>query len=167
MARRVKIVYHSPSVARPDRWAGERARQLVEALGRIGGDVRALPAVESDLPSARKGSGGRVRGWIRSRVPPAWRGTIIRLGLLQRGTANTVKWSWRLWRRLRSEPPDVLLARYHEHEWTPLVISRLLRRPLVLEVHSPFALEGTVRGERPSRLAGWMDRTFFRRSDLL
>jgi len=165
MDQPVNIVYHNPSVARSGQWAGERGRQLVAAMDAAGSTVRAIP------PPPRVASGTEpsesIRRRILSRIPSALRGPLITLRLIQRGTVNTLKWSWRLWRQLRKSPPDVLLARYHEHEWTPLVVARLLRVPLVLEVHSPFALEGTFRGRRPSRLAHRMDRTFWRRADVL
>lgn len=152
-------------MARPGQWAGERGRQLVAAMSEAGSAVRAVPPAP-DATAVGEGS-DTARRRILSRVPPALRGPLITLRLIQRGTVNTFKWSWRLWRQLRSSPPDVLLARYHEYEWTPLVVARLLGAPLILEVHSPFALEGTFRGRRPSRLAHRMDRTFWRRADLL
>ncbi len=161
----MRILYHNSSMSRSRRWAGERGRQLVEALGRAGSDIQSIPAPNSENTAARA-DGPRV-AWLRDRIPQAWLGPIIRLRLLQRGTVNTVRWSWRLWRELRADPPDVLLARYQEFEWTPLIVARLLDRPLVLEVHSPFAVEGTLRGERPSRVAAWMDQTFFRRADVI
>ena len=80
---------------------------------------------------------------------------------------NTVHWSWRLWRTLRNDAPQALLARYSEWEWTPLITARLLRVPLILEVHSPFHLERVMRGRRPSRLARWMDKTMWRKADLV
>ena len=55
----------------------------------------------------------------------------------------------------------MIVARYFEFEWTPLIVSRLLRRPLILETHSPFGLENALREGRPSRMAGWMDRRMF------
>lgn len=61
----------------------------------------------------------------------------------------------------------MIVARYHEYELTPLLVSRLLRRPLVLEVHAPFGVEGTLRGRRVSRLAAWVDRMFWRTADIL
>lgn len=87
--------------------------------------------------------------------------------LVQRGATNTVRWTWRLWRALRRNRPDVIVARYHEYELTPLLVARIVKRPLVLEVHAPFALEGTLRGRRPSVLAGWVDRLFWRNADIL
>ncbi|MGI9648522.1 MAG: glycosyltransferase family 4 protein [Acidimicrobiia bacterium] len=164
MPQSLDIVYHNPSVARPGQWAGERGRQLITAMGHAGSSVQAIPPPAQASIGETKDSAGRR---LLSRVPPALRGPLITLRLIQRGTVNTLKWSWRLWRRLRSNPPDVLLARYHEYEWTPLVVARLLQVPLVLEVHSPFALEGTFRGRRPSRLAHRMDRTFWRKASLL
>jgi glycosyltransferase involved in cell wall biosynthesis len=161
----VDIVYHNPSLTRPDRWAGERARQLIDALTGAGGEVLAIPAPIPEQPTTD--SGRPIASWTRSRVPRPLRRPLIKLRLFQRGTVNTVRWSWRLWRALRSNPPPVLLARYLEFEWTPLIVARLLRRPLVLEVHSPFALEGVMRGERPSRLLGWMDGFFWRRADII
>jgi glycosyltransferase involved in cell wall biosynthesis len=169
----VNIVYHNPVIARPQRWAGERGRQLVEALRRNGGDVLAIPPLSSLTAAPQMAAGGTAppegagRGWLRAHIPRAWRGPLIRIRLLQRGTVNTVRWSWRLWRELRGAPPDILLARYLEFEWTPLVIARVLRRPLVLEVHTVFGAEGTLRGGRPSRLENWMDRVFFRGADFI
>lgn len=161
---RPAVVYHNPSMIRTGRWAGERGRQLVAAMQEAGGRVRAVPSTAA-AETSRPGPGMPRR--LLARLPRQWRGPLVTVRLLQRGTVNTVKWSWRLWRRLRSSPPDVLLARYHEYEWTPLIVARLLRRPLVLEVHSSFALEGTLRGRRPSRVARWMDRLFWRRADLV
>jgi len=163
----VNIAYHNPSVTRPHRWAGERGRQLIEAMRRGGGEVRAVPSPGARTAHPGTDTGSAVRERVRAHLPRGWRRPIIRLRLLQRGTINTIRWSWRLWRELRVAPPDVLLARYHEFEWTPLIVARLIHRPLVLEVHSPFALEGTLRGDRPSRVAGWIDRVFFRRADLI
>ena len=164
MDQPLDIVYHNPSVARPGRWAGERGRQLISAMDQAGSKVRAIPP-PAQAPSGESGESARRR--LLSRVPSAMRGPLITLRLIQRGSMNTLKWSWRLWRQLRGDPPDVLLARYHEYEWTPLVVAGLLRVPLVLEVHSPFGLEGTLRGRRPSRFAHRMDRTFWRRASLL
>jgi glycosyltransferase involved in cell wall biosynthesis len=165
MERPVDIVYHNPSVGKPGQWAGERGRQLISALNQMGSTLQAIPPPAPTATPAESGESARRR--LLSRVPPRLRGPLITLRLIQRGSINTLKWSWRLWRRLRNSPPDVLLARYHEYEWTPLVVARLLRVPLVLEVHSPFALEGTFRGRRPSRLAHRMDRTFWRKAGLL
>jgi glycosyltransferase involved in cell wall biosynthesis len=61
----------------------------------------------------------------------------------------------------------VLLARYREFEWTPVVVARLLRCRLVLEVHSPFAIEEVLRGGHSSRITAWMDRKMFRTADLV
>lgn len=162
----MRIVYHNSSITNPDRWAGERARQLAEALNRTGVEIRTHPPVPA-APRRGLTRAGAARSWLQAHTPSRWLNAVIRLRLLQRGTINTVRWSWRLWRDLRASPPDVVLSRYHEYEWTPLIVAWLLRRPLVLEVHAPFGLEATLRGQRPSRLAGWMDRTFFRRSDLI
>lgn len=162
----VSIVYYNPSVTRPQTWAGERGRQLVESLERAGAHVTAIPAPPTAFGDDSDISSGR-RARLLQKLSPRWRGRLIRLRLLQRGTVNTLRWSWRLWRELRSKPPDVLLARYHEFELTPLVVAGLLRRPLVLEVHAPFAVEEILRGGGPSRLAAWVDRACFRRADIV
>lgn len=163
----VRIVYHNSSMSKSHGWTAERGRQLVEALRRCGGEVTAIPPSSKDADGSstadRRSAGSRVLG----RIPPRWRGAVIRLRLVQRGAVNTVRWSWRLWRRLRKAPPDVLLARYHEFELTPLVVARILRRPLVLEVHSLFAVEEILRGGKSSRLALWMDRLFFSKANLI
>lgn len=72
-----------------------------------------------------------------------------------------------MWRELRHDRPEVLLARYREFEWTPLLMARLLRCRLVLEVHSPFAIEEVLRGGHASRITAWMDRKMFRTADLI
>ncbi len=162
MTPAINILYHNPSMTRPGRWPGERGRQLVEAMELSGSPVRSMPPVS---PTTGPRPGSALKALIKSRMPRSWRGPLITLRLLERGTVNTVRWSWRLVRDLRRSPPDVIVARYFEFEWTPLIVARLLRRPLVLETHSPFGLEGALRHQRPSRLAGWMDRVFFRQAD--
>lgn len=162
MGRNIVIAYHNPAVTRSGRWAGERGRQLIAALEGAGATVRAIPA-----PPRRKPGGSGAGGRMLDRVPYQLRGAAITGRLVQRGLVNTVRWTWRIWWRLRAAKPDVVLARYHEYELTPLVAARLLRRPLVLEVHAPFGLEGTLRGRRPGRLAGWIDRLFWRNADYL
>jgi glycosyltransferase involved in cell wall biosynthesis len=165
MTSPVRILYHNPAMASSRNWAGERGRQLVAAMRGAGATVEAVPAFESG-----KSSGARRRGWKRptwEHLPCQTYGAAIRLSLILRGTLNSILWTWRLWRKLSDRPPDVVLARYRKLEWTPLLVSRLLRRPLVLEVHSPAAIEHVLLGGRRSRYLTWMDRQMFRRADLV
>jgi len=149
-------------MARHGQWAGERGRQLARALQRIGADLEPFPR---PTETSSTGARGPVRRWIQTHIPHAWRGPVIALRLWQRGTVNTVRWSWRLVRAFRGRRPDVIVARYFEFDLTPLVVSRVLGRPLILETHSPFGLENALRDGRSSRVAGWIDRRMFAAAD--
>lgn len=143
-------------------WPGERGRQLVEALSQHVETVETIPAPRLSRPGRSP-----VKGWVKDYLPSSWRRPAIGLRLVVRGVTNTVRWSWRIWRRRRAAPPDVIVARYFEYELTPLIIARLLRRPLVLETHSPFAVERALATGRPARLARWIDRRMFTAADII
>lgn len=161
--RAIQIMYHNPSVLRKGRWAGERGRQLINAMREAGAEVTAIPALPPTPPTGSAPDPNRLVRFI----PRSLRGPLVTARLIQRGTFNTLRWTWHLWRSLRSQKPDVILARYHEYELTPWLVARLLRRPLILEVHAPFGLEGILRGRRASRLAAWVDRLYWRKADRL
>ena len=90
--RTVKILYHNPSMSRKGQWAGERGRQL--ALAMEGRDTEFAAIPPSD-PSDSGTAGNAAKTWLKARVPKAARGPAISLRLLQRGTVNTIRWSWR------------------------------------------------------------------------
>ena len=166
MTSPVRILYHNPALTKPRDWAGEQGRQLVEAMRRAGASVEAAPGFDSADGPSEVPRDGRRR-WIWERLPHRLHGVAAWLRLVRRGTANSIMWTRRLWRLLRQHPPDVVLASYRELEWTPLLIARLLRRPLVLETHLPAAVEHVLRGGNRSRFLEWMDRQMFRRADIV
>jgi glycosyltransferase involved in cell wall biosynthesis len=52
-----------------------------------------------------------------------------------------------------------------EYDWTPWLVARILGRPLVLEVHSPYFLERKLRGRNASRLSRWLERTHWTQAE--
>lgn len=161
----MRILYVNSHLSRLDSEAGTWGRLLVRELRKAGAEVATFPAQPLEGAPLR-GGGGRALGTLKRRLGGYLRRDqalfLVEYYLFARGMARNVLNVWRVWRRRRELRCDVVLARTHEYEWGPLLISRMLKRPLVLEVHAPFYVERQLRGHGYSRLLRWFERVQWR-----
>lgn len=163
----MRILYLNDYLGRTDLWTGERGRQLTRELRRAGAVVEILPAIPAafdEVTKSKAGPGSRIKAFVKSRLSVARLMVLLEVYFILRGAFRTAKWGWYIWRRRGVLNPDVILARTFEYEWAPLVAARILNRPLVLEVHTPFYIERTFRNRSDSRLFRWLEAALWRRA---
>lgn len=163
----MRILYINSLLPRTDSWAGVRGRQLVQELRAAGAEVNTFPVVLANNPPQKVPN--RLIQWIKrfikTQIPPPLALLLLEYFVVIRGIKRTVVDSWKIWRGRHVFRPDVVLARTFEYEWTPWFAARILRRPLVLEVHSPFYIERQLRGRRESGLLRWLERVQWKRAE--
>jgi len=98
-------------------------------------------------------------------TPLHWLLPLLEYFVVIRGIKRTAVNSWQIWRGRHVFRSDVVLARTFEYEWTPWLAARILRRPLVLEVRSPFYIERQLRGRRKSRFLRWFEHVQWKRAE--
>ncbi len=164
----MRILYINHNLSRFDSEAGVWARELVRELTAAGAEVDSFPKANGAAPAAGNPGGHRYAGLkalLRRRMPQAASLKLIEYHLQIRGLKRTLQMSWALWRKRKRFDCGVILARTYEYDWTPLIAARLYRRPLVLEVHTPFYLERQIRGSQPSNLLRRFERWQWRAAD--
>ena len=163
----MKILYLNAYLNRFDFWTGERGRQFVEALRAAGAEVQTMPEIPSRSKQATKQSSSLTAGvkrFAQTRLSERSLVILIEIYLLGRGIARTLQLAWQAWRNRHDLRPDVVLARTFEYEWAPWLVATILRRPLVLEIHSPFFVERRFRGRGDSRFLRWYEGMLWRRA---
>ena len=163
----MRILYIHAYLTRFNVWHGERGRELVQELRAAGAEVNTLPVVPGeDKPFAEDPDGFTrwIKRFLQEHLPTKWTMFIVEYYLPFRGITRTALWCWRVWRQRHQLCPDVVLARTFECEWTPWIVARILKRPLVLEIHAPFYIERQLRGRRNSKLLRWFERVQWRRA---
>jgi glycosyltransferase involved in cell wall biosynthesis len=165
----MRIFYINPLLPRTDSWTGVRGRQLVQELRAAGAEVNTFPVVQANIPPQKVPN--RLIQWIKrftkTQIPHKLALLLIEYLMIIRGIKRTVVDSWQIWQGRHELQPDVVLARTMDYEWTPWLAARILKRPLVLEIHSMCYIERQLRGRRNSELVRWFERVQLRRAERL
>ena len=165
----MRVFYINPLLPRIDSWTGVRGSQLVQELRAAGAEVNTFPVVLANNHPQKVPN--RLVPWvkhfIKTQIPPPLALLLIEYFVAIRGIKRTAVDSWHIWRSRHVLQPDVIIARNFEYELTPWIAARILRRPLVLEVHSPFYIERQFRGRRNSRFLRWFERMQWKRAERL
>jgi glycosyltransferase involved in cell wall biosynthesis len=133
--------------------------EIIKAFRELGHEVEVVSLVETEDAPQDAAREARQAGWqtLVRRIPFAYE--LVQLGYNALGIPLLF---WRLWRF----KPDFIYERYSLFNFSGVVVAALLRRPIVLEVNSPFALEqGRDREIRAVRFAAWMERVICNAAD--
>ena len=149
----MKIVYHHRTRATD----AQRVHilEMVHAFRRLGHEVAIVSLVDVERPQDASREAGEAP-WkkIVRKVPYAYE--IIQLGYNLLGIPL-------LLRKVISWNPDFLYERYSLFNFSGVLIAYITKKPLILEVNSPFYLEQkSDRDIRALRLAAWMERRICR-----
>jgi len=160
------LLYMNPSLTHFGSAPGTWGRQVVRELREAGAEVVTLPAIPSGNGAGNVSGGpmGALKRFVKEKLPIRIGSLLIEYYMLARGLMRTMVWSWRVWRRRHQLNPDVVLGRTLEYEWTPWIVAAILKRPLMLEVHSPFYMERRMRGRGESRILRWLECAQWRRA---
>ncbi len=154
------ILYVNPNLMKRRSALGIWGRHVLEGMRAGGAEVSSFPAAPDTGPSDGPDDGGV--GWHRAflykHASRDWVARLFEYFLVARGIARTVRASLSIWRQRHHLDVDVVLGRAVEYDLTPQVAARILRRPLVLEVHSPHFLERQMRGRPPWRVIQVIER---------
>ena len=134
----MRILYLNAYLDRFDFWTGQRGRELVDALRNAGLKVQTLPGIPqktNQKASPVSASSLGFKRYIKTKLPTKWVLMLVELYLIARGIARTARLPIQVWRKRRDVRPDLVLARSFEYEWGPWIVAKILKRPLVLEVH--------------------------------
>jgi glycosyltransferase involved in cell wall biosynthesis len=126
--------------------------EMAGAFRELGHSVTIVSLVRSEGESPNLSKGARPAGWqnLVRRIPFAYE--IVQLGY------NAIGIPFLLWKAL-STPLDFIYERYSLFNFTGVFVAKLLSKPIVLEVNSPFALEQYRDGHiRAFRLANWTEK---------
>lgn len=161
------LLYMNPSLTHFGSAPGTWGRQVVRELREVGAEVSTMPAIpeENGTGNGSGGPMGPVKRFVKERLPIRIGSLLIEYYMLARGLMRTMLWSWRVWRRRHQLDPDVVLGRTLEYEWTPWIVANILKRPLMLEVHSPFYMERRMRGRGNSPILRWLECAQWRRAE--
>ena len=132
----MRILYINHNLIRSDSEAGVWSRELVRELRAVGAEVDTVPDLNGARLTAKLLT--NVKTMVKRRVPQHLALKLVEYYLQACGLTRTIRMSWKLWRKRNEFDCSVILARTYEYDWTPLIAARLYRRPLVLEVHTPF-----------------------------
>ena len=148
------ILYLNPNLMKLHSALGIWGRQVLKEMRAAGAEVSSFP-VGSDTGASRGSKNGGV-SWYQSFLwrhsSRDWLARLFEYFLVARGIARTIRSSLWMWRQRHHPDVDVVLGRSAEYDLTPQVAARILKRPLVLEMHSPHFLERQMRGHPPWRL---------------
>lgn len=163
----MRLLYINADLARPRSLPGIRGARLVSDLRALGVEVIAYPM--SGNPDAG-GPGAREAGLkrlIKSCLPQRWALLMLDGWLAVKGARRTVSGALALWRNLRADPPDLVLARTSDYDRTAWAAAALLGRPLALELHHIGGYERRQRGRAESWLSTAAERAGWRRARAL
>ncbi len=154
------ILYLNLNLLKPRSAPGLWGRQVVKEMRAGGAEVSSFPAgPETGAPRDPENRGvGWYRSFLWKHSSRDWVARLFEYLLVARGIARTIGSSVSIWRQRRHLDVDVVLGRAVEYDLTPQVAARILKRPLVLEVHSPHFLERQMRGRPPWRLIQVIER---------
>ncbi len=164
----MRILYINHELLRFDSEVGVWGREVVRELRSAGAEVVSLQDLNNGKPTPTTPGRGLLAGvktMVKQRAPQHISLKLIEYHLQARGLIRTFRVSWELWRKRRQLEASVILARTSEYDWTPLIVAKLLKLPLVLEVHTPFYLERELRGQPTSRLLRRFERLQWRAAD--
>lgn len=157
-----RLLYINAHLPRFDTAIGEHGRRLADALTAAGLSVTTFPAAQG---GRRTGRLLWLKRLVQDRSPRRVALALIDLYLLVQGLRRSLAWSWLIWRVHRHDPPDLIVARAFEYDWSPWLAARLLGRPLALEIHAPFYIERQLRGRGGSTLVRALEHFTWRRAD--
>lgn len=153
----VRIIYHHRT--RSTDAQRIHIREIVDALVARGHEVEIVSLIAIDAgerDATRDAEEAYWKTYIR-KIPFAYE--LAQLGY------NLVGVPLLLWSTLRRRP-ELIYERYALLNFAGVVVARLLRIPLLLEVNSPFALEQAGDGDiRAVRFARWSERYILSRAD--
>jgi glycosyltransferase involved in cell wall biosynthesis len=152
----MRILYHH-RIASKDGQA-VHVEEIVQALRAAGHEV--LLVGPGSLTGKRFGFEGGVIAGLKRRLPRA-------LYELAECAYNAVA-LWRLWLAVRRFRPDIIYERYNLYFVAGVVLKRLMRLPLLLEVNAPlFAERSRYDGIAIPALARLSERIAWRSADLV
>ena len=163
----MRLLYINADLARPRSLPGIRGARLVSDMRALGAEVIAYPAFGNPHALDAGSSEGGLKRFIKTRLPQRWALLMLDGCLALKGTRRTVSGGVAMWRSLRAEPPDLILARTSDYDRTAWAAAALLGRPLVLELHHIGGYERRQRGRADSRFAAAAERAGWRRADAL
>ena len=154
------VLYVNPNLMKRRSAPGIWGRQVVTEMRAGGAEVSTFPAPPDTGPAdgPNEGGVGWHRAFLRKHASRDWVARLFEYFLIARGLARTARASLSIWHQRHALDVDVVLGRAVEYDLTPQVAARILRRPLVLEVHSPHFLERQMRGRPPWRLLQVIER---------
>ena len=126
--------------------------EIVNALRGLGHRVTIASLVDTEARPGHAADEAGEASWKKlvRRIPYGYE--LAQLGY------NFAALPWLLW-KIRRERIDFIYERYSLFNACGVLAARLSRRPIVLEVNSPLALEQRQEAEiRAVRFAGWMER---------
>ena len=146
----MKILYHHRTRATD----AQRVHilEMVRAFRALGHEVEIAALVDPEAEPADASAEAGEAVWKRAvrRIPFAYE--AVQLGY------NLVGLPWLLW-KINRGGFDLVYERYSLFNISGTLSARLSRRPVVLEVNSPFALEQHVENDiRAVRFANWTER---------
>lgn len=146
----MKILYHHRTRATD----AQRVHilEIVQAFRSLGAAVEIASIVDTEVRRSDAAHEAGQASWksFAGRVPFAYE--VLQLAY------NLFAIPWLLLKIIRFKP-DLVYERYCLFNCAGVIAARLSRRPLVLEVNSPFALEQSMLGEIRARgLAQWMEK---------
>lgn len=161
----MKIFYVNPHLCKTQSAPGIWGRQVFNELRRSGVAMSSYPAYSGASVDAQAtdSSVGLLRKFIRSKGSRRWALWLLEKFILLRGVTRSLRGLFWILLHRRSIDADILLGRQVEYEATSQILAMILRRPLVLEVHSIHFIEREMRGHRPSRLMRAFERWQWRR----
>jgi glycosyltransferase involved in cell wall biosynthesis len=163
----MRLLYINADLARPRSLPGIRGARLVSDLRALGAKVIAYPAVGNPDGRGPGESEGGLKRLVKTHLPQRWALLILDGSLALKGTRRTISGGMAIWRTLRADPPDLILARTSDYDRTAWVAAALLGRPLVLELHHIGSYERRQRGRGESRLAAGAERAGWQRANAL
>ncbi len=152
----LRLLYVNSGLRRADIWTGVRARQLVDELVRQGASVSTFPhnterhGREED---AAKQMGG-LKDFVKDNFPAKLVLLFVEFWLMVSGAVRSLANTAHSLCRRRNLDADVILVRSKEYDWTPWLMSRFFKLPVVQEIHSVFHVERSQCWGKPVGEAG-------------
>lgn len=127
-------------------------REIIQAFRKLGHQVEVAALVDAEKEQQDAAREAEEAGWKKLilRIPLAYE--LVQLAY------NFFAVPWLVWKILRTGT-GLVYERYSLFNFAGVLAARIARRPVVLEVNSPFALEQHQLKEiRAAAFAGWMER---------
>ena len=163
-----RIVYVNPTLVEENTAPCIWGRALAERMRLLDVNFITIPAIPKFRASEsrqRTVTSNRLRRYIKKFVPVQLHVLLVEWHLLVRALLRTPPIALNVLFRRSRYRVDAVLGRTVEYDWTPWLVAKILRCPLILEVHSPFYLERQLRGCGFSRLVRGIDVGLWRRAD--